>query len=450
MIPSGRREPILVLLYAALAVAWAAGAFWFAPDIDRFEAGLMALGLSLAFALALGRWDDRRDATRSPEDRAWELAVNLALIVVASAFLAVTVLTGAVHDYVLHLQFWSVVLGGDDPWFVERGFWGVQPPNAYGPLFNLFAGLTLVNRLAPKLLFATAYIAAAAALTKALADRRASRLATLGLMAWAWNPYAWVEVAIRGHFDVLVGIASVAAVHARRRGRDLPCAAALAAGVLLKYIPIVMLPFLALDRGRVRWRLVAASTALIALGMGLSCLAWGTSTFRPLGFAATRSSTYLSIFRFLRGRYSPLRGLGIDADLDRLAPVALGLALLWAWWWCRSRRVDPATAAVLAVLVTLLLYRNGFPQYQMVLMMLASYWVALTWDRRSHRTALAIALIGYFAWIAAFDVAYCLIGDGSSWFEDAVGLPTFALGCALGACVVRSEPSRGDIREGTG
>ncbi len=55
----------------------------------------------------------------------------------------------------------------------------------------------------------------------------------------------------------------------------------------------------------------------------------------------------------------------------------------------------------------------------------------------------SIALIGYFGWIATFDVTYCLIGDGSPRFEDAVGLPTFALGCALAACVVRSEPGRG-------
>lgn len=112
--------------------------------------------------------------------------------------------------------------------------------------------------------------------------------------------------------------------------------------------------------------------------------------------------------------------------------------------WCRSRRTDPATAGVLALLVTLLLYRSGFPQYQMVLLMLASYWVAQTWDTRRHQTALAIALVGYFGWIAAFDVAYSLIGDGTPQLEDAVGLPTFVLGCAFGVCLLWSEPVRGD------
>jgi hypothetical protein len=445
ILTTGRYAPILIVLYAALAPVWVVGEWWIEPDLARVEAGLLALGLSLAYALMLGRWDDRHTEARPPEDRARVRAVSVVLLVVASAFLAVAVLTGAVHDYALYLRFWPRVRHGGDPWYVEGGFWGNTAPNAYGPLFNLLAGLEGINPLAPKLLFAAAYIAAATALTKGLAARRrASWLAALGLLAWAWNPYAWVEVAIRGHFDVLVGLACVAAVHARRRGRDLSCASALAAGVLLKYLPIVLLPFLALDRGRVRVRLVAAAAALIALGMGLSWLVWGPSTFEPVRFAATRSSTYLSIFRFLRGQFSPLPGLGFQAGLDRLALSALALALLGAWWWCRARRADPATAAVLAALVTLLLYRNGFPQYQMVLLMLASYWVAQAWGQRRHRTALAIALVGYFGWIAAFDVAYSLIGDGWTAFEDAVGLPTFALGCALGACLALSEPEPAD------
>lgn len=441
MIPTGRREFVLISLHTVLAAIWALGALWNVRSVSRFEAGLLALGLNLLFALALGWWDDRLAASRTPEDREWDRSVSLVLIVVASAFLFVTVLTGAVHDYALYEDFWFVVQLGRDPWFVQPGVWGVHPPNAYGPLFNLLAGVMSVNLLAPKLLFAATYIAAATALTKTMATRRqTSRFVVL--LVWAWNPYVWVEVAIRGHFDVMVGAASVAAVHARRRGQDLPCAIALALGILLKYIPITLLPFLALERGRVRGRLVVAMTVPIALGIGLSYLVWGPSMFGPLSFAATRHSTYLSIFRFLRGRYSPLDELGLEVAPDQLALPALALALLGVWWWCRTRQPDPATAAVLAMLVTLLLYRNGYPQYQMVLLMLASYCVAQTWEQRRHRTALAITLVGYFGWIVVFDVTYSLIGEGVPTFEDLVGLPTFALGCALGACIVWSEPQR--------
>lgn len=443
MTPSRRRLCILGPLYAVLAVVWVVVSLFVNPDLSHFvEPGLVALALSLAFTLGLGRWDDQRLAERPPETRTRHHWVNVVLIVVATCFIAITLMSGELHDYILYQGFWTVVRRGEDPWFIENGFWGLQPPNAYGPLFNPLAYLTVIHRLAPKLLFALAYIAPAVVFTKGLATRgRTSWLAAVGLIAWAWTPFAWIEVAVRGHFDVLVGLASVLAVHARRRDRDFSCASALAVGVLLKYIPIVLLPFLALDRGRIRVRLVLLTSALIALGLGLSCLVWGPSTFAPLGFAATRFSTYLSIFRFLRGRYSPLQAAGYPVDLDRYCLPILALALLGAWWWCRTRRTDPATAAVLAMLLTMLLYRNGFPQYQMVLLMLTSYWIAEEWGRRRRRTALALALAAYFGWLVAFELVYYWIEDTSPRFEEAVGLPTFVLGCLLVACIVRSEPT---------
>jgi hypothetical protein len=433
---------MLCALYLALAGFWVLGSYWVAPNVARADAGLMALAISVGLALALGRQDERLAARRPTGERPAVWRLSLVLIVVSTAFLGLSVLAGAVHDYALYDRFWTVVILGEDPWYLEPGYWGLYPPNAYGPLFNLLAFLAEFNPLAPKLLFATAYIAFAVALVKGLAeddDRPRSGLAVAGLMALAWGPYAWIEVAIRGHFDVLVGLAVVSAVHARRRERDLPCALALAAGTLLKFFPVVLLPFLALDRGRIRGRLLACSVGLIALGMTLSWLVWGSSTFRPLGFAAGRSSSGLSIFRFLRGRFSPLP----DPGLDWLAGPALALALLGAWWWSRSRRAEPTTTTVLAVLTTLLLYRNGFPQYQMVLLMVASDWVAHDWSRLRHRGALVAALVGYFVWLSAFEVAYVLVGDGSSWLEEVVGLPTFVLGCALAVAVMRSEPGEG-------
>jgi hypothetical protein len=450
MTPSRRRLSILVPLYAVLAVVWVMVSLFVDPDLSHFvEPGLVVLALSLAFTLGLGRWEDQHAARRSPEDRARHRWINGFLIAAVPAFLVVTLFSGERHDYIWYMGFWSVVRQGEDPWYLENGFWGLNPPNAYGPLFNLLAFFPSINRLIPKLLFAAAYLAPAVVFTKDLATRgRTSRLAALGLIAWAWTPYVWIEVAIRGHFDVLVGLASMLAVHARRRNRDFFCASALAAGVLLKYIPIVLLPFLALDRGRIRFRLALMASVLIALGLGLSCLEWGPSTFAPLTFAATRSSAYLSIFRFLRGRYSPFLAAGHAANFDRFCLPVLSLALLGAWWWCRARRTDPATAAVLAMLVTLLLYRNGFPQYQMVLLMLTSYWISEEWEHRRRRTVLAIALTAYFGWLVAFDLVYYWIEDSSPRFEDAVGLPTFVLGCALIACIVRSEPGSGLLRTG--
>ena len=66
---------------------------------------------------------------------------------------------GLFHDYFFYLNMWYEVRQGHDPWFMVFGIeWDRVPLNAYGPLFNLLAVLAWVNPLAPKLLFAYAYI----------------------------------------------------------------------------------------------------------------------------------------------------------------------------------------------------------------------------------------------------------------------------------------------------
>lgn len=443
MKPTGRRERSLILAHLLLLGLWVLAEAWAGLNLSRLETGVVALVLSSLFSIGFGRRRAQRFEKEGQISSRVDRIIDTATFATVASFLAVTVWTGPRHDYILYLEFWQKVLLGGDPWYLAQTYWGLQPPNAYGPIFNLFAIPANLNWLYPKLIFSFAYIAWAMTLIEKLKPRcGSSRLAILAVMAWAWNPFAWIEVAIRGHFDALVGLASVVAIGEIRRNRERPASYALASGVLLKYIPITLIPFLAIDGKRIRFRFAAACVGLIALVMGLSCLLWGRSTFYPLSFAARRSSTYLSIFRFLRGQFSPVRQLGISTDLDFLSLPLLAASLLIALWWCRRRGATPDTSACLAALLTLLLYRNGFPQYQMVLLMIATDWIVETWGTRRNRFPLGVAFASYFGWIIAFDVVYWWIGDSSTRFEDSVGLPTFMLGCGLVACLVMSEPIR--------
>lgn len=441
-----------VSLYIAAAVLWAAFAHRVVPPIiaaayegrslerlNRFFRGRQPHPLEHYFHL----WGDFAAAVliagvfhlalvllvrRVIEDRR---AARL-LVVFAAAFLAVTVLSGPRHDYVADLEIWGVIRGGGDPWWLqpEKGI----PLHAYGPLFNALAAPSALNPLLPKLLFASAYLATVAWLVKG------SGLSRAGLFAWVANPFPWVEIAYFGHWDILVAVACVAAVHARSRGRDVAAGAWLASGILLKYLPVVILPFLVVEGRRVRVRLLLAAVLATAAGFALSGLLWGPSTFRPLTYGASRSSTLLSVFRFLRGAYSPLGPFSGRADA--LATPCLALAGSAVFAWCWLRRVGPAAGSVLAVLATLLFYRVSFPQYQVVLLMLASYWIVA--ERRPGRDPFLAASLGlYFGWLALFDVFYALVGgvfhpgDRFAWTEEVVGLPTFLLGVVLLVAIAR-------------
>ena len=357
------RWKALIATYAALGFGWAAFARWVVPPILIEEnPGRIVSALQryirnppapFVTNSILGAWSEFSWAVLIA------LAIHLAVVVVlrgfhfgliegpgireswagrptrlllggaSMAFLAVAIITGPCQDYYLYLQMWAEVRLGHDPWFIVPGRFGVGPLNAYGPLFNLLAALAWVNPLGPKLLFAGAYLLFAISQIRGfMAGRPTSGFAVVALTALFWNPFPWVEIAIRGHFDILVGLACLGAIRAWDRRWDTLAGVSLATGVLLKFLPIALVPFLALDRGRIRYRFLLAVVAAIALGLGLSIAWWGNSTLSPLTFAATRRLTTLSIFRYIRGAHSPLIWLGGASNYDHLAPLLMFLALL--------------------------------------------------------------------------------------------------------------------------
>ena len=465
----------IVATYAALGAVWVGASLWVVPPIiaaayegrslsalNRFFRGrnphpvehyfglwgafsgavLIAGALHLAIVLVVRRRTRPPDATGLPGEGSIDARLGRLLVGFSLAFLAVTVLGGPRHDYVADLEIWDHVLRGLDPWWLLAG--KGYPLNAYGPLFNAMAALAWVNPMAPKLLFASAYLGFLIWLLGDADPRRgAFGLPRFGLVAWFLNPFPWVDIAWFGHFDILVAVACVAAVHGRVRGRDVASGASLAAGVLLKYVPVVILPFLALDGRKARPRLFATAGALIALGLGSSVLIWGPSTFRPLTLATTRGSSLLSIFRFLRGAYSPLRLFWDAPDVDFLSMPCLVVAGASVFAWCWWRRVDPATSAVLAVLTTLLFYQVGFIQYQMNLFLLGSYWALSPRGPSGPDRLLATSLGIYAGGLALFDVYHASYGgvvhpeDPWAWVDDVAGLPTFLAGCGLLASLLR-------------
>ncbi len=393
--------------------------------LDLWNAFAVAVLIAGTCQLLSMLWLSRLEDARS---RRW-------LGLFAALFLGVTVVSGPRHDYVADLEIWDAVRQGDDPWWLVAG--RGSPLNAYGPLFNVLAPLAQVNPLAPKLAFAMTYVAFVACLIRA---RRG--VSTAAALVWLVNPLPWVEIAYFGHFDVLVALACVLAVRLRVQGRDAASGASLAAGILLKYVPLVILPFLVVDDRRARPRVLVSAVALIALGMLISVYLWGASTLRPLTFAATRGSNLLSIFRYLRGVYSPSRWFGLEMNLDRFSLPGLAVAGVTVFAWCVFRRVAPGRGAVLAVLTTLLFYQVGFVQYQMILFFLVSSWLVFDAGAALLSGWRKASLAAYFGWLAVFDLWYASIGgvihpeDSFARVEDVVGLPTFVLGCLLLAALL--------------
>jgi hypothetical protein len=360
---------------------------------------------------------------------------NAALVIFSAAFLALTVISGVQGDYSAYLHEWMVVLGGGDPW---EGF----PINAYGPLFNALAPLLWVNPLANKLLFAFSYLVYVIWLIKDFAPRRGFvSFSWPSVCLWLINPFPWWQIAYLGYFDILVSLACVAAVHSLVGRKDGASGTYLALGVLLKYIPIVILPFLVFSERRFHFRLLSFCIGVLILGLAVSLFIWGTSTLSPFTFAATRRSAW-SIYVVLASTHSPLRLFLDSPNVDWLEKPLLLIAGLAMFTWCILRQIEPALSSALAILVTLLFYRVGYANYQMVVFSLISYWLVSNWAQIKEHSVLAALLAGYFGYLAIGELVIISGLVGSIFYSNiAFILIRFLLGCALLIGLVQLRPA---------
>jgi hypothetical protein len=357
----------------------------------------IALLLHFILVLLIKRIDHKNRVRLTKGSRV--VCVNAVLMTFAAAFLAATVVNSVHADYPGYLDEWRAVLAGRNPWLHEtpqRAF------NAYGPLFNALAPLVWLNPLANKLLFAFAYLAYMIWLLKDFAPHRgAAVLSWPWLLLWLLNPFPWVEIAYLGYSDVLVALACVAAVHSLVERKDGASGTCLALGTLLKFLPIVILPFLAFSERRLHARLLVVFLGLVIFGFALSLLLWGMLTFSPLTFAATRYP-YWSIYEV----FTPTR----FGSLDWLEKPILVIGGLGLFAWCQLYRTEPAFSAVLAVSITLLFYRLGYINYHMVPFFLITYWLASRWKQFARHSAAAVVVAVYFGFLAIADILHWSIG----------------------------------------
>jgi hypothetical protein len=376
------------------------------------------------------------------------------LAIVSFVFLGLTALYGPYHDYYFFLQMWYEVRAGHDPWFIVASKDGIGPLNAYGPLFNILAVLAWINLLAPKLLFAYGYIVfAIIAIKQSTAAQAARPVRCLWLIAVFWNPYPWIEIAMYGHFDIVVALLCLGSVYLWMRQCDKASALLLAAGVLFKFLPIVLLPFMALDRGRIRGWFLFVAVSAIGIGMGLSYHIWGLSTWAPIEFAARRPAVDLSIFVFLRTNYSPFAYFFGPDNFEDLSPYIMCLALVLTWCWYVRARPDIEVAGVVAVTTMVLFHRTGYPQYHMVPFVLAASWLARHSRNLVGRPGCAMAIGSYFVWVASYEAYYAVAGDGSPilyWgtVRQVVGLPSFLTGYALIFGLAGAEQAKAELLDG--
>jgi hypothetical protein len=365
---------------------------------------------------------------------------------------------GARIDYSHYYLFiWDVTMAGGDPWQETQG-----GGNAYGPAFNLFAPLATWHPLLPKYIFVLSWIGLACwyihFVRSSSSGSAGSHVDPEGtnsesrnspntsesiitregwLLAYFFlNPLFWIMIPIYGNFDIVLTCICVAALHLFLTGRSARAGTLLAIGTLFKFYPAVLVPLFTSNRRRENRRFLAAFVIVIGLGLGLAWLLWGNSVFSPILWATDRPSKHLSIFRFLRGSFSP------TPDLDWLSGPCTLIAVLVVFWYSVRYRLALPTASFAILLTLFTFYKVGHVQYLLLLFGLFPYLVLMDRLRFRQRRSLSIAATCYLSWISLYLWLYYLGHEMKqppwSYLREIGGLITFPLAIWLLVTLLRS------------
>ncbi|MBN9016945.1 MAG: DUF2029 domain-containing protein [Rhizobiales bacterium] len=262
---------------------------------------------------------------------------------------------GAQHDYVYYLAQWRLALEGADAWSTD---------NAYGPLHTSLALLLPLGTLAPKALIVGSLLAANAALAIRLMSVRPTAAVGLhyGMVILANIAVASLGV-VYGLNDALVASLIVAAVLLRLRGALVLAGLMLGLVALLKYYPLLLVPFFALEGRRFRPSLILTALATIGAGFIACHFVFGDGWMAAILFGAGREPKLLSVLAAFSAATPVVGGSELLDWLVRhnaAFVLATAVACLAVAWW---RRIHWLEASVLALLAVLLVYKVGHQQF---------------------------------------------------------------------------------------
>ena len=326
-------------------------------------------------------------------------------------------------------------------WFAGLDPWRTPIPlgiNAYGPLHNLYGLLFLLHPALPRVLGAAVWLGALWPVTGHILRAPRDARWRLGLLlAVTLNPFLWGWVAVFGSNDALAAAFLVFAALALGRRASVTAGVCVALAALLKFYPLLVIPFVACDRRRLDLPFAATALGVFVVGMGLAATIWGASIFAPLLFAAGREPSQLSLYAFLAtSTLSPLNGVGIPAHLAQALFAVVGLVVFVAHVRRGGGQLD---GLVLGLLTTLTAYQLGHFQFYLPLALLIPLTIAAT----DLAPVPARWLLIVVATVSLFATCYLAFGGliAPPWLaiRQNAGLPTFFVEAVALVALLRAK-----------
>ncbi len=339
--------------------------------------------------------------------------------------LGLAIYSPIVGDYCSYLQQWHNVYRGFDPWannanpreivhipgFSFCGHYFYLARNAYGPLFNVYGLTSIIYPTIPRAIGAILFLIIT---WKIIKEIRARETLDWRVRFWLYigifgNFFSFVLVGISGGNDVYLAFLICAAIIALNRGNPGLAGMAIGLGALIKFYPLYLVPFMALDRRRLNIKFATVAIGTFIVGAILAYAEWGNAIFEPLFLNLDREATRSSIMYILLSGVQSLFHISIPVSwvVIGLAPLAIA-ALICQY----VLRLSNLTGFMVGYILVLTFNQVGYVVYYFPLMI--AIYLYYLYDEPSYQISRALLIL--FAAIL-FQAIFSIFGTTGSIYR---------------------------------
>ncbi len=271
------------------------------------------------------------------------------------AMLALVIAGGVQHDYVFYLDQWRLAFSLPAQWVSY----------SYGPIHLILAYATVFGPLGPKILMCAAFAVVDTYLLYRLMNYSGNiKTAILfyllciplnGLIIFAGFWY--------GQNDILVAGFILAAILARLDRKFVLTGILIGLAALIKYYPLLFLPFLMFDDRSIRLRPAFSAISIFVFGIGLTWLLLGNSIFSSWFVGISKPAKLLSILSSLHVHPWVAGGKGIVewlVEYNSLMVVCVAILMILLSWYNGLSWLSSFVVGTLAILLS---YKVGHQQF---------------------------------------------------------------------------------------